>query len=244
MNLHTALAKVRAKIRRQTAEIEEAEHEGGEINLVPYLDIVTNTVIFMLATSASAVLLANINVSAPRYSTPSAASAAGPDDQKPEKKLNLTIAVSNKGFIIAGAGGVIDAKQAQEELRKSFSTNAYVAKRLAQPASEGELPSIRCKSALKAERCPAYLTKKKNTKLNIVEDYWVDQYDYKLLTLILKSIKKQFSHERQVILSADRSIPYQIVVKTMDKVRGKSTTKCTGDDGCLFDQVILSAGVQ
>ncbi len=57
-------------------------------------------------------------------------------------------------------------------------------------------------------------------------------------------IKKQFSHERQVIISADRNIPYQVVVRTMDHVRGKSTVKCTGDDGCLFDEIVLSAGVQ
>ena len=39
-------------------------------------------------------------------------------------------------------------------------------------------------------------------------------------------------------------IPYKVVVKTMDTLRGKPTAKCTGKDGCLFDQVILSAGVQ
>jgi biopolymer transport protein TolR len=244
VNLHTALGKVRAKIRRQTAEVEESEHEGGEINLVPYLDIVTNTVIFMLATAAGAVALANINVSAPRYSTPSAAVATATPDKKPEKKLNLTIVVSNKGFIVAGAGGVIDARAAQVELRKAYPSDAYVNNRTSRTASEGELPTIPCLTALRAGRCPAFITKRRNTKLDVDEQIWVDQYDHKLLVKMLKMIKKQFSHERQVILSADRNIPYQVVVRTMDQVRGKSTQKCTGDDGCLFDQVVLSAGVQ
>ena len=35
-----------------------------------------------------------------------------------------------------------------------------------------------------------------------------------------------------------------IVSKAMDTLRGKATKACTGDDNCLFDQVILSAGVQ
>ncbi|MCK5799328.1 MAG: biopolymer transporter ExbD [Deltaproteobacteria bacterium] len=244
MNLHTALSKVRAKIRRETARIEEAAHEGGEINLVPYLDIVTNTVIFMLATAAGAVALANINVSAPRYSTPSAAAASATPDKPSEKKLNLTIVVSNKGFIVAGAGGVIDAKAAQDDLRKAYPSDAYVSKRLASPATEGELPTIRCKTTLRADRCPAFLTKRHNAKLEIDEMVWIDRYDHRLLVKMLKMIKKQFSHERQVIISADRNIPYQVVVRTMDHVRGKSTVKCTGDDGCLFDEIVLSAGVQ
>lgn len=245
MKLQVALAKIRSKIRRQTAEVEESEHEGGEINLVPYLDIVTNTVIFMLATAAGAVALANINVSAPRYSDPRTASATQtPPDQKPEEKLNLTIVVSNKGFIVAGAGGVIDAAAALRDLKGAYPGNAYLSKRAARAAAEGELPTIRCKTPLKGQRCPAFIATQRNTKLEIDEKVWVDQYDYQLLTLMLKMIKKKFPQERQVILSGDRNIPYQVIVRTMDYVRGKATIKCSGDDGCLFDQVVLSAGVQ
>ena len=221
MSRHAAFAKVRAKIRREIAEVEEAEHEGGEINLVPYLDIVTNTVIFMLATTATAVALANINVQAPRYSPPSAtASSDTPDDPSEKKeKLNLTIAISNRGFIVAGAGGVMKAP-------------------------DDTLPTIKCTSALTAGRCPAYIAKRHNAKLGIEESYWVDKYDHKALRELLQKIKSRFGHERRAILSADRSIPYQIVVNVMDTVRGKHTAKCTGDDNCLFDQIVLSAGVQ
>ena len=55
---YRALAKVRGKIRREIAAAEDAEWEGGEINLVPYLDIVVNTVIFLLATTTSALSMA------------------------------------------------------------------------------------------------------------------------------------------------------------------------------------------
>ena len=64
------------------------------------------------------------------------------------------------------------------------------------------------------------------------------------IKLFKKDGKYQFRHERKVILTADRNIPYHVVVKTMDTLRGKATKACTGDDNCLFDQVILSAGVQ
>jgi biopolymer transport protein ExbD len=239
------IAKVRAKIRRQIAEVEEAEHEGGEINLVPYLDIVTNTVIFMLATYSASVILHNINVSAPRYAPPSASAAAASSSGPKDKKLNLTVAVSNKGFIVAGSGGVFDAKAALTELRKNYPGNAYIAKRFGGSSpSDGELPTIGCTVPLKAERCPAYPTKvyDKDLKTNVLA--WTDKYDYKSLVLLLKAIKKAFPHERQVVLSADRNIPYQVVVRAMDFIRGKQTKECNGTDGCLFDQVVLSAGVQ
>jgi hypothetical protein len=47
-----------------------------------------------------------------------------------------------------------------------------------------------------------------------------------------------------VIVIADRGIPYRVVVRTMDSLRGTPTRTCTGDDGCLFDQVILGTGVK
>lgn len=240
------IAKVRAKIRREIAEVEEAEHEGGELNLVPYLDIVTNTVIFMLATYSASVILANINVTAPPYVPPSAGAATPnkPDDDK-KKKLNLTVAVSNKGFILAGSGGVFDSNAAVTELRKSYPGNPYVAKRFgASTPAPGELPTLGCTVPLKADRCPAFPTKKLDPKLRQRVLTWEDKYDYKALVLLLKAIKKAFPHERQVVLSADRNIPYQVVVHAMDKIRGKPTEACTGTDGCLFDQVVLSAGVQ
>ena len=42
--------QVRAAMRRLRTESEEAEEESGEINLVPYMDIVTNIIIFLLVT--------------------------------------------------------------------------------------------------------------------------------------------------------------------------------------------------
>ena len=211
------MAKVRARIRREHAAAEEAAEEGGELNLVPYLDIVTNVVIFLLATVSSAIALGNINVSAPRYSDPATASSSSdPEDNKP--KLNLTVAVSNTGFIVGGAGGVMKH-------------------------SDGSLPTIRCSQPLKGGRCPAYLGSRVNDR-GEREPVWVDNYDYGSLKKLLENVKTQYPNERQVILNADRRIPYQVIVRTMDLLRGNATKACNGKDGCYFDQVVLSAGVQ
>ncbi|MFH1131993.1 MAG: biopolymer transporter ExbD [Pseudomonadota bacterium] len=214
---HAAFAKVRARIRREIVEAEESEHEGGELNLVPYLDIVTNVVMFLLATTASVLALGNINVSAPRYEPPSAGMSS-PQPEIPEEKLNLTVIVSYKGFIIGGAGGVMKH-------------------------SDGTLPTIKCKVELRNNRCPVFVATKMNER-NEKEAMWVDNYDYEGLTKLLKEVKLKYINERQAIMSADRNVPYQVIVKVMDTLRGHSTLKCTGQDGCLFDQVLLSAGVQ
>jgi biopolymer transport protein TolR len=212
-----ALAKVRGRVRREIAKAEEEAEAGGEINLVPYLDIVVNTVIFLLATTASTLFLSNINVNSPRYEDPAVgAVAAQPDEEK--AKLNLTVAVSYTGFIIAGAGGVMTAP-------------------------DGSSPTVRCSVPLQQDRCPAYLTTRTGAA-GEKEAAWVDKYDYKGLVTLVRQVKDKFPGERQAILTADQKIPYKVVIETMDALRGNSTDKCTGKDGCLFDQVVLSAGVQ
>jgi biopolymer transport protein ExbD len=85
--------------------VEEQEEEAGELNLVPYMDIVTNIIIFLLASVVNQVSLANINVSVPSISQ---GSGPGPDDNKPDKPpLNLTVSVGASGFTIAASGGVL-----------------------------------------------------------------------------------------------------------------------------------------
>jgi biopolymer transport protein ExbD len=85
--------------------VEEIEEEAGELNLVPYMDIVTNIIIFLLASVVNQVDLANINVSVP---TISQGSGGEPDQPPPEKPpLNLTVSVGATGFTIAASGGVL-----------------------------------------------------------------------------------------------------------------------------------------
>jgi hypothetical protein len=47
-----------------------------------------------------------------------------------------------------------------------------------------------------------------------------------------------------VIISADRYVPLQVVVKTMDALRGEPSRGCKIEDRCLFDRITLSAGVE
>ena len=98
-------SQVRAATRRMRDHVEEIEEEAGELNLVPYMDIVTNIIIFLLASVVNQVALGNINVSSP---TIQAGGGAASDEPQPEKPpLNLTITVGASGYVIAASGGVL-----------------------------------------------------------------------------------------------------------------------------------------
>ena len=68
-------SQVRAATRRMRDHVEEIEEEAGELNLVPYMDIVTNIIIFLLASVVNQVALGNINVSVPTISQGGGASS-------------------------------------------------------------------------------------------------------------------------------------------------------------------------
>jgi biopolymer transport protein ExbD len=79
------------------------EEESGELNIVPYLDILVNLIMFLLVTQATLVSLGLINVTAPSYAV------AGPGTPTPPggENLRLTVGISQDGFYIAAKGGVL-----------------------------------------------------------------------------------------------------------------------------------------
>jgi biopolymer transport protein ExbD len=99
-------SQVRAATRRMRDHVEEIEEEAGELNLVPYMDIVTNIIIFLLASVVNQVALGNINVSSPTIQSGGGASAEDTPEKPP---LNLTITVGASGYVVAASGGVLPA---------------------------------------------------------------------------------------------------------------------------------------
>jgi biopolymer transport protein TolR len=79
------------------------EEETGELNIVPYLDVVVNLVMFMLLSMTGLVSLGVLNVSAPKIGGEQAAAAAAEN----EPKLLLTVAIGREGFYVAGSNGVL-----------------------------------------------------------------------------------------------------------------------------------------
>jgi len=79
------------------------EHQG-ELNIVPYLDIMVNLVMFMLMSMTGFVSFQMLNVNLPSIGI------SNSNDQPPpptEEKLNLTVIMAPKGFYIAAKGGTL-----------------------------------------------------------------------------------------------------------------------------------------
>jgi biopolymer transport protein ExbD len=87
-------------MRRRVRE----EEETGELNIVPYLDVVVNLVMFMLLSMTGLISLGVLNVSAPKIGGEAGGAAA---QAEAGPKLLLTVAIGKQGFYIAGAGGVL-----------------------------------------------------------------------------------------------------------------------------------------
>jgi biopolymer transport protein TolR len=83
------------------------DEETGELNIVPYLDVVVNLVMFMLLSMTGLISLGVLNVSAPKIGGEAGASAS---QAQSGPKLLLTVAIGKQGFYIAGAGGVLGAE--------------------------------------------------------------------------------------------------------------------------------------
>jgi biopolymer transport protein TolR len=91
----------RSKIRRLSQPKELApDEEGGELNIVPFLDIIMNILIFVLATVA-------VTFTATIDTTPPASKSSGVRAEVPSEALNLTVLIVNDGFSLKAAGGNI-----------------------------------------------------------------------------------------------------------------------------------------
>jgi biopolymer transport protein TolR len=90
-------AAQRSRVRRLSRGRELApDEEGGELNVVPFLDIITNVLMFVLAT-ISVTFTTLIDTQPPR--------ANGSSVRPPGKPtLSLNIVVIDKGFIVSAFG--------------------------------------------------------------------------------------------------------------------------------------------
>src|SRR5262245_43549151 len=87
------------KIRRLSQPRELApDEEGGELNIVPFLDIIVNILIFVLATVA-------VTFTATIETAPPGTGGGGVRKEIESKALNLTVLVATEGFSIKASGG-------------------------------------------------------------------------------------------------------------------------------------------
>jgi biopolymer transport protein TolR len=164
-----------------------------DLNLVPYLDIVINIIMFMLFTSTGLIQIGVINVNAPRYHDPL---TEGENQEQPnpdEKQLNLTVGVTYEGIFIAAVGGVWSIKEGDQE---------SAADKIKKPSIPLLLSEAPCQEALNRKAPPP-----------------ASCYDYKKLTQEMVKIKNAFPQETKIIIYAQPDVPYEVLVRVMDATR-------------------------
>ncbi len=93
--------KQRAYIRKRSKKVHVDPSETvGELNIVPFLDIVVNLIMFLLATTEAVLLIAQIESDLPKLAR---GRSKGADVATP---LNLNITVTDAGVIVSGSGKV------------------------------------------------------------------------------------------------------------------------------------------
>src|SRR3984885_10032764 len=161
-------AAQRSRIRRLSAPKElSPDEEGGELNIIPFLDIITNVLMFVLAT-ISVTFTTMIESEPPR--------AGGSSARAPTKPtLSLNIIVVDKGFIVSAFG---------------------------QRIGEG------CQGP--------------GSGLAVGMKSGSSDYDFSSLTSCAKRLKNQVpeaADETAATLTANKDIPFQVIVGTIDAIR-------------------------
>jgi biopolymer transport protein ExbD len=160
-----------------------------ELNLIPYMDVVTAILIFMLFTSTGLIQIGVINVNAPRYKDPLDMGSGQEDDQEEKKQLNLTVGITYKGLFIAGVGGVLGQAAEGESASKG-------------PTISLLLTDAACRDAVAKNLPPPAAC-----------------YDYDRLIREMLRIKDQFPQETKIIIYAQPDVPYDVLIQVMDSTR-------------------------
>ena len=238
MNSSQVRAKARMAMKRREEQIETEEMEGGELNLVPYLDIVTNIMLFLLATISAGFILGNINSALPEYSTGAGAGAS--DDVRP---LALVVSVTDKEISLFASGL---PNEDEGGLNKPF---------IKVPPNP---PGTKTKDGQPLPYDYSLLNKAATT---VVQLYYKGKFplsldDQKQPVCVdgQKNVKDVSDCRPQgateVIMLCDQLVPYHVVVSVMDALRAnleeneKKEPLYSYPDSLLFPDIIFATGIQ
>ncbi|MGE3545214.1 MAG: ExbD/TolR family protein [Kofleriaceae bacterium] len=211
-------SKTRAAIKRREEQIEQEEMESGELNLIPYLDMVTNLMLFLLASVAAQLILVQIDTTLPDKAPPST-SPSTPSTNPDEQPLKLFVSIKRDDMIVWSASG-LEGTLAQP--KASF-------KRVGKDGETCDGPYM----------CESNVCDTKALKCVASEEEPQIVFDYRALNNVLFEIAKRRFEGRprkadsyQIILQADGQIPYSTIVSVMAAMRcklpdiGKEPTAC------------------
>ena len=227
-NAQQVRTKQRAAVRRREEDVEQMELEGGEINLIPYLDIVTNLLLFVLASVSAGMILGQINTTLPDRSQ--SATPQNPDIKPDDLPLRVVVSVTKDRIILwsfSGLEGTISQPKATfPRIGKEGEPcdGEYMCE-----SNKCDSTSRTCCGTTRTSKCPAPPTPE--------NPQWV--YDFRGLNKALfeianrrygNKVRKKITY--QAVLMPDDSVPYGTIVSVMGAMRclmpelGKESVTC------------------
>ncbi len=207
---------------RKPSERRNYKEDVQELNLTPMMNLV-GILIPALLVSAAFIEIAVVNVAAPSISDAPPPQEPPKDDKPP---LNLTVTVTDKGYIVAASGAVLPGPQPNGPTfpiqQKTVSCSRY----------RDGWPPPREKNRGSA-KCP-----KESGSGESQQSFWV--YDTEALRKKLIDIKESFPDEHRIIIAAEPDVEYEAIVDVMDTAREVKDEQ--GEIQTLFDEVVLSPG--
>jgi len=210
-------SKQRFAIKRRVEDIEQEEIEGGEINLIPYLDIVTNLMLFLLASVSAGIILGQINTT-----LPDRAQSTGPTPPaKDEVPLRMTVSITRDRIILWSVSG-------------DEGTLALPKATFPRTGHEGD----KCDGGYMCESNKCDTSTNKCVRSSDMAQ-WV--YDYRALNDALYEIaNRRYSNKvrkkesYQSVLMPDPSAPYGTIISVMGAMRCKMAAIGKQSEGCFL----------
>jgi biopolymer transport protein ExbD len=210
-------SKARAAVKRREDAIEADEIEGGEINLIPYLDIVTNLMLFLLATVSAGLILAQIDTSLPDRAPPQV-NPVKPATNPDEQPLKLFVSVKRDEMILWSASGLEGTLNAPKP--------GYTFKRSGRLGEPCDGPYM-CETNYCNAKTPTPTCGERPAKEG-PPDELAPVFEYRKLNAALLEIatrryagKQRKRDTYAIVLQADGAIPYSTIVSIMASMRCK-----------------------
>jgi hypothetical protein len=201
----------------------------GQPSLIPIMNLVCLLIPFLLYTAAF-VQFACIHVASPRFQN---RTAVTPPDDEQEQALSLMLIITDQGFRLAASGGVLPegcASSADE----GGSTSAPTV-----PLNPN------AQSCTDRQGYPSGQQRQERSNLRLGPPACA--YDFGRLRECIQRIHEEYPDERQIIISGENRIDYDVLINSMDATRGLDTCNPHANppvtEGCWFPEVILSSGV-
>jgi biopolymer transport protein ExbD len=205
-------SKSRAAVRRREDQIEQEEIESGELNLIPYLDMVTNLMLFLLFSISAGIIFTQIDTTLPDKSEAATTNTTQQQQNPDDQPLKMVVSITKDKLLLWSITG-IEGTLAQPKAafpRSGHDGDSCDGPYMCESGYCG--PTLKCGPSPSTTAAPAP----------------TPVFDYRGLSSALYEIANRHYNGKirkletyQIILMADGSIPYATIASTMAAMRCK-----------------------